>query len=138
MRERQSNKSAHSIISGAAVGLGMGIVYCAWVGLLYAFRSHDSFEARGLQVKNLLLFYLVAGLACGAIVGGLRPWRSSLLGARVVGVIGMLPLAFGAEMLVKGDPRAWEAKHWILMVCFAAVIGVAMGGSFRTASTDQS
>ena len=61
MRERQSNKSAHSIISGAAVGLGMGIVYCAWVGLLYAFRSHDSFEARGLQVKNLLLFYLVAG-----------------------------------------------------------------------------
>lgn len=137
MRHRQFNKVAGNIFSGTIAGLGIGIVYCVWIGLLYAFRGAGSFEIRGLRIEHLLLFYLVTGSICGAIVGGLRRWRSSILGARVVGVIAMLPVAFGAEILVQGNPGEWEAKHWILMICLGTVMGIVMGGSFQTASADD-
>ena len=126
-----------NIISGTLGGTGIGIVYCTWIGLLYAFRGGDSFESRGVRIDDLILFYLVAGSTCGAIVGGLRRWRSSILGAWVVGVIAMLPVAFGAEVLVQGNPGEWEAKRWILMICLGTVMGIVMGGSFQTASADE-
>lgn len=117
------------VLRAAGIGLVLGSCLLA-IGLVRAGLA----AARGLEVAGLsaadlplLVGYLGAFAAGGAVVGALGTFRHSRLGAAAVGVGGAVPVALGIGVLVWGSPLQWEASVWWTMLIWPFALGSLVG-----------
>src|SRR5687767_15501416 len=93
---RRRREFAADLAWGARIGLAFGVVYCALATVLLAGQLRSSApEAQMPPLWLLLSLYLVGGIVGGALIGLFRPLTRSRPGATLVGVLAMLPIAFG-------------------------------------------
>ena len=114
---------------GTAGGLAVASVYCIWITVIYLTKGEDAFERQGLTFRSLLLVYLAGGGLAGGVVGACRPWAKSTIGSRIIAVIAMLPLIFGLEVLIAGNPSRWAKGEGLIVVGLATAFGWFMADS---------
>jgi hypothetical protein len=105
-------------------GLMAAGAYSAYVILLYAVGGAGPFESRGVSLPSVIGIYLLGGVMGGPIVSYLQPLARSRVGAMMLGVIAMLPLA-GATYLA----MATASSEFLLegVIVTAVLIGAGVG-----------
>jgi hypothetical protein len=113
---------------GVLVGLAFAFVYSV-LALVISLAAEGSMEGEyGFSVFTLIELYFLAGIIGGGSVGFLWPWTVTRLGAVIVGVIGALPLSFGAALLVEQSrPRRDYSSALLAAVIYAVIVGVWAG-----------
>ena len=121
---------------GALHGLGVGLVFTAWVTFLYIIRGSKPFEANHTTFVAVLGLYLVGGPLAGAIVGLFRPMVRRLPGALLAGAVGGIPAAIAVRLAMFGLAPVSELDFWIL-AGFCLYLGPLTGYMFWKSSKKE-
>lgn len=81
-----------------------------------------SFERRLIDSLAAMGVYFLGGVTGGVIVGMLRRWLSSWIGAMVVGALATIPASFGLGVFMFGVSNWTTAK-----AVFCVVFGIGWG-----------
>jgi hypothetical protein len=99
---------------GAIQGLGIGLVFTAWVTFLRIVRGTKPFEVNHTTFAAVLALYLVGGPFAGAIVGLFRPISKRLPGAILAGAVGGIPAGIAVRLALFGFTPISEDDLWFL------------------------
>jgi hypothetical protein len=117
-------------------GLKIASVYCAYVTVLYLLTGAQAFEDMGVTLPAILAVYLLGGVVGGGVVGLLLPIaQSSLVGAIMIGVFGMIPVVTGVAISIDGFPP-WNSDTTEAIVFISLILG-AYGGYLLRASLQR-
>ena len=126
----------NNVVWGIKRGLGIALLFCVWVSIIYAIKGTKVFEQQGVPLLTLITAYLAIGTISGAIVGGLRPFLGSAIGSYGVGLAAALPIAFGIVVAMNGFPSHWPASAVAFAVVFGGLGGIVIGNEFNSARGD--
>jgi hypothetical protein len=102
-------------------------MYCAWVSIVYAVSGPEPFERNGVTFSSVVVTYIIIGAVGGGIVGLLRPFSTTKIGAYAIGLIVGLFGAMSIGILVAGSPLRWQLPEWGTMPIFTIVMGWLVG-----------
>jgi len=112
-----------NLAKGVGLGLFIATVFSAWVTI----AGSGSRESLGVSYRALVGMYYTAGLAGGLIVGLAWPLSRHLLGAGLLGVLGMFPLYLGAGMLQSPTSQWWSLDNISTAGFIALMVGYPVG-----------
>jgi ammonia channel protein AmtB len=115
-------------VFGMVIGFLGGSLFSAIALVLYSVRGEELFERLGTSLPNVLLIYHAGGAVAGLVVGLLLPLTIWRWGAVIVGILGAIPVYFGAGM-VMGD------LDLTLDLAVAVVVGGIVGYSWYSPPT---
>lgn len=110
-----------AVLGVAYAGVGVGIVVLTWPA---AIKSSWS------QVPLIGLAYLGSGVLAGAVVGLLRPWVRTSLGAGIVGFLSAIP-AVTLALLTSNKFAAWSGAETFSVLVTSIILGVPGGLACR-------
>lgn len=98
---------------------------CALVAIIAYARDGESIVARGgVSLPRLLGIYVACAIAAGTVLGIMRPFATSWLGAALVSIPVAWPIAFSTMLLSRdGRLRDMDTVDFGLSVALALVLG---------------
>jgi len=137
MKKDIRNPIGQNVKRCATIGLGMDLVYSAWVAVLYVLRGSAPFDRLSTSLGNVVLFYVCIGPICGAIVGLMWPLAKVRVGAYLTSIIASAFLAFGIYFSLQGWPQKWDIHTWMAFPLLTLIFGFAFGNSLWKAASQQ-
>jgi len=108
---------------GIAYGLGFASMFVLYVLGLFAIRGAQPFEHLGTTLTECIVFYVAGGIMTGTMVGLLRPLLVTRRGAMVVGAVALVPMGFGAMLMVAGPIARWDKGEWVIPLVYSVLVG---------------
>lgn len=105
----------------------MAAAYCAWVVGVYVFHGPGPFDRNNVTLMAVIVTYIGIGIFGGAVVGLMRPFTGTKIGAYAVGFVTGFLAAFGIGFLVAGSPVSWQLPEWGTIPIFGSVAGWVIG-----------
>lgn len=127
-----------NILWGMRRGLAFAGVISAFVLVLYVANGASNFAKLGLSVPEIILIYAIGGVLTGAVVGAMRPWTKSRLGAMVTGVAAALPASLALGLALYGTPSQWHRTTLANCVIYAVIMGIVGGNVLWTQFANRS
>jgi len=115
---------------GAGWGLFTGVIYSAFGMGVLLLRGGGSSARDEVSAPVLILFYLLAGLVGGVIVGLFRPLLKHRAWSTATGVIALLPASVGVLRLMAGPISGWGGAEWFAVFGTAAFLGGYFGYNY--------
>lgn len=122
---------------GVGGGLGIAVIYCVWVTIVYLVFGDDPFTRQGVTLLRVIETCLAAGLSAGAVIGLLRPVAENEFGAFGVGLNAGVPISAGLVICVEGWPSTWSRSVRHLFPVFTLLVGTAVGSYLNKAAEDR-
>jgi hypothetical protein len=116
-----------NIVWGVRRGLAFAGVISAFVLVMYI-ANGAAFANLGMSLPEIVLLYALGGVLAGGVVGAMRPWTRTRLGAMVAGVAAALPASLAFGVALYGAPSRWRRTELANCVIYAVIMGV-VGGS---------
>ena len=117
------------LVWGLANGLGLAVGFSIWVAFATAGRGAEIHARYGLTPLQIVFLYAVAGILGGSLLGLLRPYCGSRLGAFLVGaVIGIM--SYGVIGITMSGVSAQAFAG-------ALVLGIIVGGGLGVVWRDE-
>lgn len=130
-----------SMLNDIIWGLRWGIVFAAGFSffalVLIAVTSGEILEEQNLSVGFVLLWYWVAGVVGGTLLGLLRPLTKRRLGSTLCGSIIMLVVGLLTARMLGG---AWWGENGVaglIGMLFGTTLSGALGGYFYWEPPDK-
>ena len=108
---------------GVSHGLLIGLLYAAFVLLMYYEKGPAYLGAPGISVSLALGLYIVSGTIGGAIVGALLPLHRRAGGRALIGIAVMLPVCAAFGTLLFGAPTGWRGAEWFAILSARLLLG---------------
>lgn len=113
-----------NVLRGMLFGLGLAVLYSAWVLVLATVTGWGAFVAEnGIHPLTLVLAYLGGGLAGGAVGGGCISVLPGWGGAMVTGPLAALPVFLSFCLLDEGPAARCLGDVWLICV----ILGIPGG-----------
>ena len=131
---RQKKRVPASGTTGQNFGWGLrwgtlaGVVYGGLLVVALVLGGTDAFAKKGISPFAAIAINLLGFPLTGAVVGLLRPWATHAIGSIFVGMIAVLPIAFGYA-LVFGSTSG-QLDVWYVLI-FAVLYGGVGGAIVR-------
>jgi hypothetical protein len=120
--ERLMPETQRNVRRGIVWGACYAAVYSVFVLILAAVVGNRPFAHSQTSLGKVLLLYWLGGIGVGALIGALLKLGGTKLGAAFLGILGALPIMFGAGMAT--SPRS----EWFTTVPTDAVISACVLG----------
>lgn len=108
----------------------VAMFYSVLASTLFALHGGDRYRAVGLTLPVIIAVYFAGGITGGCLVGLLRPLTRWRIGAAAVGVIAMIPVCWGAGILVHGPLSVWGEAEYFAWTITPVLIGAYGGWEF--------
>jgi hypothetical protein len=118
---------------GIQLGGAIGLLLAVLVGVWNKFWGGAPIQRYGISVTTLAFVYVGGGIVAGAVVGALLRFVKSDIHAIGLGIIGAIPVYFGAALALEGPPWQWSMGDWIGI----AVLSIIGGGYFGFKCWDE-
>ena len=118
---------------GVRTGVGLSLVFCAWIVVLMVLNGGLTLQMSGGHAFNALAviaLYLGSGVVGGAIVGLLRTFASTRIGAAVTGFLVALPVFTAVFLMILGFVQ-WTRLWSVIVVVASLLVGPFVALGFR-------
>lgn len=106
-----------SLRAGLREGMVFGLVYSAYVTVLFLAEGTKPFDALGVGYVSVVVLYLVGGVITGSLLGAVRPWARTLIKRLVVAPF----VAFPAVLLISITLSSDRPHRILPLAVFGAV-----------------
>lgn len=111
-----------NLMWGGSLGLLFGVAYASLIVIMYGIGGSME-DRRTVDMFALTAFYVGSGVACGIIVGLLKPLGRWKAGTAFIGFIAAMPLYAGI-LFLKVSPSQGAGEAVAGAVVFGLVLGV--------------
>lgn len=103
-KERMTQQArGRNVGVGVLVGIFVAAAFSAIASVFYAIEGPDGLDRSSVPLVQILGAYFGSGVVGGALVGWLLPYSGNLVGAVVVGIVGLLPFYLSLAFTI-GSP----------------------------------
>lgn len=114
----------------AKYGFYLGLGFSGWGVIATLLSQGHVLDKYGTSLFALIMGYVVAGVASGAVVGALLPFARWRIGAAFVGIIAAVPAAIAFKVVLYGWHR-WEVNDILAVITFSVLLGGVGGIIYR-------
>ena len=123
---------ARQIFDYAVVGLVVGAILAALVGLLAVFAGQPELRSArtgaSVPVWVIVVTYIVGGAWAGFVAGMLKAWLSRPWGGPVIGLIAGLPITFAIVVqITPPSAELFDADFFVTWFMSAVLLGAGGG-----------
>lgn len=126
------------VLRSVMMGLGLAVVYSAWVTVVYIVHGPDASATRRSALGNVIVFYFVLGLVGGVTVGLMWKLCRYRFFAYITSLFVAGLLATGAMIIIEGTPGKWDVGGILGTPILAIAFGTIFGGKLRKAVLEGS
>ena len=129
MRAMVSESVWTRVRRGAQVGLGLGALLATWALLVAAVTHTTEFRNRygvSYSVWSIVPTYIIGGGVTGGLVGSLSRLLRYAIGAALVGMISVTPIA-AAILATRSGFTGWSRLDTVTLVMFSVCFGIPGG-----------
>ena len=120
------------ILGGAAVGAALA-VFALLVGLIRMVFAVLTGARVGFEDLGLVVVYVAAFVAGGAVSGILWPVRRWIGGYYGLGIVAMLFVVGAISVHLAGPPAACDTGDWTIWAALSVIFGLAVGHGAESA-----
>jgi quinol-cytochrome oxidoreductase complex cytochrome b subunit len=124
---RSRHQIAEDIRWGFSNGMLLTTILCGFMCIMALLRRSVYYSKYGITLWTILGLYLVSGCIGGCLVGLLRPFARSRIGAMFVGSIIMIPFYTMAMMTQAGPPAHWHHADILDISLCSILLGSTLG-----------